>query len=237
MNRFAPIVFILLLSCGATLWFLASDSLNFHIKNQLQAIGSQLSEQEVKIENVSIHGYQGIGIITNLLIKAPTTQNPPPMEKNTLTIASIDLVINRESLNKEVVIIESVTIQGLSASIHYNEGGTSLDRLLETVQQNIQKLTIKNSKTQQNQQQKIAPPLIKASKVFIEEGIINLINDKNGRVTYEAFTKVEFEIMSEEAGQKGEIVGIEIFEKLLTELNKQTSRLQSKIIKSTKSLN
>jgi hypothetical protein len=232
LNKFAPLVFVLLLSCGAALWFLASDSLNFHIKNQFQVIGSELSQQNVSVENVSILGYQGTGTITNFLITPPNSSELQSANQATLSISSIDLAINHESLKKEVVIIDSITIKGLNASFYYNKEGTSLKNLLETVQQRIRQRTIQENNTDLEQQLKIAPPLIKASKVFIEQGSLNLIDDKNEQVITKVITAMEFEVVVDEAGKKGEKIGIEIFEKLLIELNKQTTLLQGIATKS-----
>ena len=227
MNKLAPLVFVLLLSCGAALWFLASDSLNFHIKNQLQNIGSELTEQKFTVENVTILGYQGKGTITNLSINPSHSTNPLTTDKDTLNIASIDLVMNHKSLKTEVVIIESIIINGLNASFHINNAGTSLDNLLETVQKNIQKRAIQKSTTDLKQQLKIAPPLIKVTQIVIKQGTLTLFNDNNEQVITKVLSQIVFEIAGKEAGNKGETIGIEIFEKLLIELNKQTSMLQS----------
>jgi len=229
LNKFAPLVFVLLLSCGAALWFLASDSLNFHIKNQLQNIGSELTEQKFTVENVTILGYQGKGTITNLSINPSPSTNPLTTDKDTLNIASIDLVMNHKSLKTEVVIIESITINGLNASFHINNDETSLENLLETVQQNIQKRAIQESTTDLKQQLKIAPPLIKVTQIVIKQGTLTLINDNNEQVITKALSRIEFEIAGKEAGNKGETIGVKIFEKLLIELNKQTSMLQSEV--------
>ena len=230
MNKFAPIVFLLLLSCGVALWFLASDSLNFHIKNQLQNIGSELTEQKLTVENVTILGYQGTGTITNLSINASDSTNLLTADKATLSIASIDLVMNHKSLKTELVIIESITINGLIASFHINNDGTTLDNLLKIVHKNISKLAIQASTTDQKEQLKISVPLIKVSQIFIKQGTLNLINDKNKPIITKALSQIEFEIAGDEAGNKAETIGVEIFEKLLIELNKQTSMLQNELL-------
>jgi hypothetical protein len=227
LNKFAPLVFFLLLSCGAALWFLASDSLNVHIKNTLQNIGSELTEQNLTVENVTILGYQGTGTITNLSINPSHSTNLLTTKNATLNIASIDLVINHKSLKTEVVIIESITINDLNASFYINNDGIIIDNLLETVQQNIEKRAIQKDATDLNKQLKIAPPLITVSQIMIKQGTLTLINDKNEEVITKVLSQILFEITGDEAGNKAETIGVEIFEKLLIELNKQTSMLQS----------
>lgn len=231
LNKFAHLVLFLLLSCGVALWFLASDSLNFHIKNQIQNIGSELSQQKVSVENVSILGYQGTGAITRLIINSSDSTKTLSNEKATLTIASIDLVIDHESLKKEIVIIESITINGLNASFHFNQDGTSLENLLKTVQQNIQKLATQINHINQDQQLKVVPPLMKVANIIIKQGTLTLINDKDGQIITEALTKIELKVVTDEAGNRGEEIGIEIFEKLLIAVNKQANMLKSKAFK------
>ena len=229
MNKFAPLVFVLLLSCGAALWFLASDSLNFHIKNQLQNIGSELTEQKLTVENVTILGYQGTGTITNLSIPSSDSTNLLTTDKASLSIVSIDIVMNQKSLKTDLVIIESITIHGLVASIQLSNDGTTLDNLLETVQKNINKLAVQTHPIVQKEQLKIAPPLIKVSQIMIKQGTLNLINDNNEQIITKALSDIKIEMTDDEAGKQSETIGIEIFEKLLLELNKHTSALQNKV--------
>jgi hypothetical protein len=229
LNKFAPLVFVLLLSCGAALWFLASDSLNFHIKHQLQNIGSELTEQKLTVENVTILGYQGTGTITNLSIPSSDSTNLLTTDKATLSIDSIELVMNQKSLKTDLVIIESITIHGLFASIQLSNDGTTLDNLLETVQKNINKLAVQTNPIDQKEQLKITPPLIKVSQIMIKQGTLNLINDNNEQIITKALSDIKIEMTDDEAGKRGETIGIEIFEKLLIELNKHTSALQNKV--------
>ena len=229
MKKFAPLVFVLLLSCGAALWFLASDSLNFHIKNQLQNIGSELTEQKLTVENVTILGYQGIGTITNLSIPSSDSTNLLTTDKASLSIVSIDIVMNQKSLKTDLVIIESITIHGLVASIQLSNDGTTLDNLLKTVQKNINKLAVQTHPIDQKEQLKITPPLIKVSQIMIKQGTLNLINDNNEQIITKALSDIKIEMTDDEAGKQSETIGIEIFEKLLLELNKHTSALQNKV--------
>jgi hypothetical protein len=231
LNKLAPIAFVLLLSCGAALWFLASDSLNFYIKNQLQTIGTELSQQNVHVESVAIHGYQAIGTITNLRITPSSLSNLSTTAKPTLSIASIDLVIDKESLSGEVIIIESITLHGLNASFHYNENSTSIEKLLASVQQNIQQFMSQEDNIDYVKQDKITARLIKVSKIVVNQGVLQLINTQNQQVISEILPKIELSNVGSEAGSKGETIGVELFEKLLIELNRQTSMIQSKLTK------
>ena len=222
MNKFAPIAFTLLLSCGVALWFLASDSLNFHIKSQLQTLGSELSQQSVRVENVTIHAYQSSGTISNLTINHSVTANASTTKPVILSIASIDLVINRKSLKKEVIIVDSLIIQGLTASYTRTAAGTSLKQLLSVVQGNVEKLISKkhkvNSNDQQLQQHKITSPLLKVTKVIVKPGVLYEINAENKRIASQVLPQIEWENNDTNTGLSGEEIAIAIFERLLSEL-------------------
>jgi hypothetical protein len=219
LNKFAPIAFILLLSCGIALWFLASDSLNVHIKNQLQTLVSKLSQQNVTVESVTMRSYQGSGTISNIIINKPDSSGLVNTESPTLSIGSIDLAINRESLKEDVIIIDSITIHGLLASYTDTENGTSLEQLLATVHKNIPQVTSKKTvNTEEINKQKIAQPHFKVAKVIIKPGALQYIKDNNGQITTLPFPQIEWEITSTELGATGETVGIKIFEQLLVEL-------------------
>jgi len=220
LNKFAPVAFILLLSCGIALWFLASDSLNVYIKSQLQTLASKLSQQNVTVENVTIRSYQGSGTMTNIIIKRSDTDNVLNTSLPTLTIDSIDLTINRETLKDEVIIIDNITIHGLVVSVTTDiDNGTSLDQLLTTVQKNIPdvKSTI-NADIETANKQKVERPNLNVVKVIIASGELQYVNKNNGQITTKALPTIEWENISTESGTSGETIGIKIFEQLLKEL-------------------
>jgi hypothetical protein len=227
LNKIAPIAFILLLSCGVALWFLASDSLNVHIKSQFLTLISKLSQRDVTVENVTIRSYQGTGTITNIVINESDADSILSKESPALSIDSIVLAINRESLKEEVIVIDSITIHGLTASYTDTKNGTSLNQLLTTVQKNLSEVTGINNvnidkKSQQNQ--KITPPLLKVVKVIIKSGELQYISNSNGEIKTQALPQIEWENISTESGESGEVVGIKIFERLLIELNERSKK-------------
>ncbi|NQZ21082.1 MAG: hypothetical protein HRT53_03415 [Colwellia sp.] len=224
MNKFAPIAFILLLSCGIALWFLASDSLNVHIKSQFQTLASKLSQQNVTVGNVTIRSYQGTGTITNVVINK---LNSDGHVSTTLSIESIELAIDRESLKEEIIIIDSITINGLIASYNDTKNGTSLEQLLANVQKNLPLLASINKvniEKPNKQNQKIAPPHIKVTKVIIKPGVLQYISNNNGQITTEPFPQIEWENINTKLGVSGETVGIKIFEQLLLELTARSNK-------------
>ena len=64
---------------------------------------------------------------------------------------------------------------------------------------------------------------------MIKQGTLNLINDNNEQIITKALSDIKIEMTDDEAGKQSETIGIEIFEKLLLELNKHTSALQNKV--------
>lgn len=217
MNKLAPIVFILLLSCGVALWFLASDSLNFHIKSQIQKLGSKLSEKQVSVDNVTIRSYQSSGIISNFIITSSASTNISKIPL--LSIDSIDLVINRESLQEEIIVIDSLIISGLTASYSRLGSSTTLEQLLTTVKHNMQQLTNSdNTSSQDVQQPRLMPPNLKVTKVIVKSALLQQLDEKNKIISTDTLPKIEWLNISPEAGLSGEEIGIKIFEQLLIEL-------------------
>ncbi|MBA6230633.1 MULTISPECIES: hypothetical protein [unclassified Colwellia] len=226
MNKFAPIAFVLLLSCGAALWFLASDSLNFHIKNQLQNIGSQLSQQNVNVENVTMRGYQSSGTITNLVFSPSQPTNFKASTQPTVSIASIDLVIDRDTLSEDVIIIDSITINGLNALFHINRESLNAETLLSTVQKNIPQLIMATSVIEDEQQGKVTLPLLQITKVIVNAGVLQIVNNENGQTITKILPRFELVTAHKETASQGQTIGVEIFEQLLIFLNNQAGKLQ-----------
>lgn len=209
------------MSCGIALWFLASDSLNVHIKSQFQTLASKLSEQNVTVGNVTIRSYQGTGTITNVVINKLNSDSHVSTNSPTLSIDSIELAIDRESLKEEIIIIDSITISGLIASFSDTKSGTSLDQLLANVQKNLPLLASINNvniEKTNKQKQKIALPHIKVTKVIIKPSVLQYISNNGGQITTESLPQIEWENSNTESGASGESVGIKIFEQLLVAL-------------------
>lgn len=224
MNKFAPIVFILLLSCGAALWFLASDSLNFYIKDQIQTLGARLTDQNVSVENVAIHSYQGSGSIANLRIYPKTSSELVTAEQPTIDIKTIDLVINRDSLKEEIIIIESLIITGLKASLNYQKNGSDLQKLLTRVQSNITQLLAipPHNEHQKNNVSR----LLKIKKVQIKKAELQLTKEKSMQEVSLVIPVMEWTNIGGDNGLNGHTLSIELFELLLIELDKQASSLK-----------
>jgi hypothetical protein len=219
LNKFAPIAFILLLSCGIALWFLASDSLNVHIKNQLQTIAAKLSQQKVTVENVTIRSYQGSGTITNIIINKPSPTGIELTKIPTLSIDSIDLAINRESLQEDIIIIDTLTIHGLIASYTDTDNGTSLEKLAASVQKNLPHVTSTHHVDIDNtQKQKIERPNLQIVNVIIKPSVLQYISNDNAQITTKSLPQIELNNINTELGSTGENAGIKIFEQLLVEL-------------------
>jgi len=221
LNKFAPIIFVLLLSCGAALWFLASDSLNFHIKNQLEIIGSDLSQQNLSVESVNIRSYQGSGTILNLHITPKHLADHSKTAKPTLSIDSIDFTFDRKSLKEDIIIIDSITLHGLNVLFSNNKEGTTFETLQRTVQRNIHNFTALQNNMGSEQQDNKNLRLLKVSKVVVKPGTLRLISDKNQQIITNTLHEVELSNIGNEAGSKGEVIGIEVFEQLLKEINNQ----------------
>jgi hypothetical protein len=146
-------------------------------------------------------------------------------EKSTLSIAAIHLVVDRDSLKEDIILIESITIDGLSASIYYSEDGGSFKQLLSTVQKNIAQFTLKDPSVENQQQVTTTPRLLKVAKITVNSAILNLISHKDAPIITKILPRFEVDSIDKETGSTGETIGIELFEKLLIILNNQATML------------
>ena len=94
MKIIASIIVVLLLLSGGALWFLAGGSLNDYIKNQIETIGTQVTEQPVTVKAVDIKLTSGSGSILGINLANPKTYSQP----SAFSLGEMTLDINLERL-------------------------------------------------------------------------------------------------------------------------------------------
>ena len=104
MKIIASIIVILLLLGGGALWFLANGSLNDYIKNQIETVGKQVTEQTVSVKAVDIKLTSGAGSILGVNLANPESYSQP----NAFALDEVTLDINLESLTSSPIIIDAI---------------------------------------------------------------------------------------------------------------------------------
>jgi hypothetical protein len=134
VNKLATIAIIILLACGGALWFLANGSLNEYIKQQIELVGGNLTEQVVLVKAVDIKPSQGMGAILGLSVGNVKGYSQP----NIFSLDNIKLDINIESLMDEPIVIDEVLIDKPQFFIEVNKNGqANVKDLLDIIQSHI----------------------------------------------------------------------------------------------------
>lgn len=141
MKLLASIAVVILLACGGALWFLAGGSLNEFIKQQIETVGKQVTEQKVTVKNVDIQLTKGAGSILGVSLENGTGYNYP----HAFTLGEVTLDINVESLTGEPIIIDAIIIKDPKAFVEFTASGQSnIKDLLDNIQKNMPNAEQKN---------------------------------------------------------------------------------------------
>ena len=130
MNKLAPVIFLLLMLCGAALWFLANGSLNLYIKSQIESIGQQLTKQSVLVKTVDLKPAEAKGYITGLTINNPEQFNQNDIYTPAIEVASIEFNIALNNQGSTVYVIDSIIINGLIATMITLNDQSNIETLL-----------------------------------------------------------------------------------------------------------
>ncbi|GAA5139813.1 hypothetical protein [Thalassotalea piscium] len=160
MKILATFLVVVLILLGGSLWFLANGSLNDFVKTQIESVGLNITEQQVKVSSVDIALTEGSGTIKGLKIPNPSGYDYP----NAFTLAETTLDINLSSLTKTPIVIDAVIIKAPQAFVQLKENGDSnIQDLLDIINKNIGTSTQKDKTASTG-----AEPKISVSKVILE---------------------------------------------------------------------
>lgn len=155
----ASIIVILLLLGGGSLWFLANGSLNDYIKNQIETVGTQVTEQTVSVRAVDIKLASGAGSILGVNLANPESYSQP----NAFALDEVTLDINLESLTSSPIIIDAIVIKSPQAFVQFTQtGGSNIQDILDAIERNTPKAEASTSETTSG-----AEPKIKVTKIVL----------------------------------------------------------------------
>ncbi len=159
MKKLAALAIVILVICGTALWMLAPDAFNQFIKEQIEKIGSETTQQTVKVADVDFTLTQGNAAIKGLTISNPKTYQQP----YAFTLGNIALDVDVASLAKEPVVIESFTIHDAKAFVEFTKSGNAnIKDILDAI----------NKKLPQDQQPQIKDEEQKEPKVRVDKLIL-----------------------------------------------------------------
>jgi hypothetical protein len=211
LNKLPTYVFSLLLLSGAALWYLANNSLDYYVKNQIETLGSELTQQSVKVGNVSILNFQGKGTITNLVIAAESGQTHNGVKLPILSIDAIEITFDPKSLKNEVIEIEKIVINNLTTSLEQATQRATIMEIHDKIALALGQNTIAKSAVMQN---------FRISEVIINTLQLNgstknnVQLEANAKTSSRVLTNLHIENIGDQQGLNANIIGVTFVKEL-----------------------
>ena len=224
MNKLAAFAIAILLISGAALWLLAPGAFNDFIKNQIETIGSDTTQQTVKVNKVDFQLTKGMAAINGLSISNSKGYQQP----NLFTLGEISLDIDIASLAKDPIIVESFTINDAKAFVEMNKSGHA--NFQEVIKAINSKLPKTDTATTTNDAQQ--EPNIRVDKLILSCIGLTLDLRQLGYKEYqEKLPLINLGAIGGEKGLPASKLGIEISKKILANIWQQAKKVQAKKLK------
>lgn len=221
MNKLVPVLFIILLACGTALWFLASGSLNELIKNQIESVGHNITEQTVTVANVDIRLTEGAGTINGFNLSNPSNYT----YKNLFSLNSITLDINLKSLTEDPIVIDAIIIKNPQAFVELTKDGQSN---IKDIINAIEKNTVKQATDTENKSE----PNIRVSKLILASTNLTIDLSKLGNKEHRlSLPDIELTNIGKTSGLPASELGIEITKQILNSIWKEAKKTQKNELK------
>lgn len=226
MNKLTPIIVVILLFCGGSLWFLASGSLNDFIKTQIETIGSQTTEQQVKVNNVDIKMSSGAGAIKGLTLANPAKYNASHL----FSLGQIGLDINLESLTKEPIVIDEILIEQPEVFVEFKkDGSVNVKEIMDAIKKNIPA-----SNDQASQPTTKEEPKISVTKLTVAGVKLSIdLSDLGNKVHQATLPDIELSNIGGQQGLPASQLGVEITQMILDKIWRHTKKVQKDKLKTT----
>jgi len=220
----ASIIVILLLLSGGALWFLAGGSLNDYIKNQIETVGSQVTEQKVTVKAVDIKLTSGAGSILGITLANPKTYS----QTNAFALGEMTLDINLESLTSSPIIIDAIVIKSPQAFVQFTQtGGSNIQDILDAIERNIPKAADQAGDTTASGEE----VKIKVRKIILAGTALTLDLSAFGNKEHSAtLTDITLSNIGGDAGLPASQLGSEIIKQALSKIWQQAKTTQKKKI-------
>jgi len=217
----ASIVVVLLLLSGGALWFLANGSLNDYIKNQIETVGTQVTEQAVTVKAVDIKLTSGAGSILGINLANPKTYSQP----NAFSLGEMTLDINLESLTSTPIIIDAIVIKSPEAFVQFTQtGGSNIQDILDAIERNTPKADASPTESKSGEE-----PKIKVSKIILAGTALTLDLSAFGNKEHSAtLPDITLSNIGGDAGLPASQLGSEIVKQALSKIWQQAKATQKK---------
>ena len=215
---------ILLLIAGGAFLFLSGDAINALIKQQIETVGSKVTDQSVTVGKVDMKLLEGAGTINGLVIANPSKYKAPSV----FSLKEITLDINLKSLTTDLIIIDQIVINKPEAVVEFTEsGGANIKDILDAIK--------KNAGTSQPKQENTtakAEPIIRVNKFVLAGVALTVDLSKLGNKAHQAtLADINLTNIGGQAGMPASELGAELAKQALSSIWKQAKKEQTKILK------
>lgn len=226
MNKLASLVIIVLLFCGAALWFLANGSLDDFIKQQIQTQGSKITNQTVLVKNVEMKLTSGSGAINGFSLSNPKEYKYP----HAFSFETVLLDINIKSLTEDPIVIDEIRINNPQAFVELTQSGkANLKDILDEVEKNLPKSETTSTETESSSKDE---PNIRVKKLILSGTNLSLdlsaLGNKEHQLT---LPDINLSNIGGDAGLPASVLGAEIAKEALSSIWKEAKAEQKKKLK------
>ena len=211
MKKIAIVLIAIVAVIGvAATWLLSS--LDGIVKNQIEAIGSELTGVPVTVESVKIDLGKGVGTITGLKIANPDGYNTDAALN--LNVLSLDLDLS--SLSGSPLILEKLVIDSLEGNLELRDDSTNLSEIVANIQADGGEAEKKTEETESGE-----PLKLSINKLLISNAKIT-VTDKDVTEVKTLPTISLAGIGGEKGGSPAQISGV-IVSTLVSEILKEAA--------------
>ncbi len=217
---------LLLISAGAFV-LLSSDAINLLIKQQIEEVGSKVTNQKVTLTKVNMNIVKGAGTLNGLVIS-----NPPKYKAaSVFSVQETTLDINLKSLPTELIVIDKIFINKPETVVEFTEnGGSNIKEILDAINHNISSGAAE--KSQQASSSDKTDPIMRVDKFVLAGVALTIDLTKLGNKIHQ-ITLPDI-VLTNVGGKKGmpaSVLGAELAKQALSAIWQQAKRKQTKVLK------
>lgn len=149
------VILVLLIGGLAYLYF----SLNDLVKKAVETVGPQITRTDVRLTSANLSPFSGSGRLTGFVVGNPEGFRGP----YSLKLGSIAVSVDKASLLKETIVVNSIIIRNPAVSLIGTPAGNNLGKLLKNIQSQD------SSKTKEEK----PSPSGASKKFFVKEVVIS----------------------------------------------------------------
>lgn len=225
MKKFVLFTAIILLIAGGAFLFLSGDAINALIKQQIEQVGSKVTQQAVTVEKVDMKLLKGAGTIRGVVLANPSKYTAPSV----FSLKEVTLDINLKSLSTELIVIDQIIIDKPEAIVEFTEnGGANIKDILDDIQKNMPDATEPEKESTSAK----TDPIIRVKKFVLSGVALTVDLTKLGNKAHQAtLADINLTNIGGQAGMPASQLGAELIKKALSSIWKQAKKEQSKILK------